>query len=299
MGIVCGCEDPPIDFHPPRDDAGGNRLPALPYPDTYERQLAKAIRPIVVMLAEETRGLIEQLDRFTVEDARRMTAARAKALREKLEEMADRVAARWTEESIIRAVKAPELVAGVDGLNQHATLEQLAKAVSLSPLEIPPDSVAFVRAADGSFSEAKAERWARANVKLITAMADDHLERVAEITSEAVRVGSRAEVVAARLRDTIGIASRKAKAIARDQIATLQGQVVQARQTRIGVERYRWRTVGDSRVRTAHRQREGQIFSWGQPPPDGHPGAPINCRCYAEPVLDDVLAAVSRGAKTS
>lgn len=302
MAVVCGCVDPPIDFDARDDAPAGPRLPILPYPDTYERQFASSMRPIVKSLREATDDLIDQLDRYSeTEDApaRRMTKARAAALREKIEAMADAIAARWTSEAIIRAVKPAELVAGVDGLNQRATLEQLAAAVSLSPLELPPDAVAFVRAADGSFSEAKAERWARSNVKLITAMCDDHLERVADITREAVRVGSRASVVAARLQEATGISARKAKGIARDQIATLQGQVTQARQTRLGVERYRWRTVGDSRVRTAHRQRDGKIFSWDKPPPDGHPGTPINCRCYAEPLLDDVLAGVARGAKTS
>ena len=104
--------------------------------------------------------------------------------------------------------------------------------------------------------------------------------------------GSRAEVVADRLREGTRITARKATMIARDQIASLQGQVAAARQTRLGVERYRWRTVGDARVRTAHQLREGQIFAWDKPPPDGHPGAPINCRCYAEPVLEDVLNAL-------
>ena len=101
------------------------------------------------------------------------------------------------------------------------------------------------------------------------------------------------------VRRATGISARKAKGIARDQIATLQGQVTQARQTRLGVKRYRWRTVGDARVRTTHRQREGEIFSWDRPPPDGHPGAPINCRCWAEPVMDDVLSDIARGAETT
>ena len=306
LPVVCGCVSPGIDFDARDDARSGPRLPVLPYPDTYERQLARNIRPLVDMLREETAALAENLGRYSeVEDGaradgpRRMSKAKAAALRAAVEAMADRVAARWTEAAIVRTVKAEALVTGVDNMNQRATLAQLAKAIELSPLEFPPEAVAFVRAADGSFSEAKADRWARENVKLISKMADDHLDRVAKITREAVRAGSRAEVVAGALREATGISARKAKGIARDQIATLQGQVTQARQTRIGVKRYRWRTVGDARVRTTHRQREGEIFSWDRPPPDGHPGAPINCRCYAEPVLDDVLADISRGAKTT
>ena len=64
------------------------------------------------------------------------------------------------------------------------------------------------------------------------------------------------------------------------------GQLEDLRST-LMMQGRRWRTVGDSRVRTAHRAREGQIFAWDKPPSDGHPGQPINCRCYAEPIIPD------------
>ena len=46
--------------------------------------------------------------------------------------------------------------------------------------------------------------------------------------------------------------------------------------------RYVWRSVHDVRVRDAHAAREGQIFTWGNPPEGGHPGEDYNCRCWAE-----------------
>ncbi len=45
---------------------------------------------------------------------------------------------------------------------------------------------------------------------------------------------------------------------------------------------YIWRTVGDSRTRSEHADREGKIFRWTNPPEDGHPGEPFGCRCWAE-----------------
>lgn len=49
-------------------------------------------------------------------------------------------------------------------------------------------------------------------------------------------------------------------------------------------EQYIWRTVKDSDVRPAHAVREGQTFSWANPPEGGHPGEDYNCRCWAEAV---------------
>ena len=47
---------------------------------------------------------------------------------------------------------------------------------------------------------------------------------------------------------------------------------------------YIWHTRQDDKVRSSHAAREGQVFAWGSPPDDGHPGEPFNCRCWAEPV---------------
>lgn len=283
-GFLCGEECPEYGDAAP---ASGPRLPATPYPDSAERAYAAALAPLIKDLRAVTGALVEGLDRYTVEDAARMT--RSAALAGKLAELRDRVLERWETSSIIRKIPLGDYVEGVDAINRRATFEQLTKAIELSPLDLPPDSVAWVKASDGSFSAAKSVSWAKSNARLIRSIAAGHLDRVADVVAEGVRVGSRAEVVAGRLREGVQISARKAKSIARDQIATLQGQVVAARQTRLGIAKYRWRTVGDSRVRTAHRAREGQIFEWAKPPPDGHPGQPINCRCYAEPVLDDIL----------
>ncbi len=48
---------------------------------------------------------------------------------------------------------------------------------------------------------------------------------------------------------------------------------------------YIWRTVGDEKVRGNHRAREGQSFSWEDPPEGGHPGEDYNCRCWTEPIV--------------
>lgn len=53
---------------------------------------------------------------------------------------------------------------------------------------------------------------------------------------------------------------------------------------------YIWRTVGDSKVRSAHAERNGKTYSWDDPPEGGHPGEAPNCRCRAEDVKQDCEA---------
>ena len=59
------------------------------------------------------------------------------------------------------------------------------------------------------------------------------------------------------------------------------------RQLNAGIRRYIWRSRDDGRVRDGHRDYDDRIFSWDDPPPDGHPGEAFGCRCIAEPVADN------------
>lgn len=91
----------------------------------------------------------------------------------------------------------------------------------------------------------------------------------------------------------------EAKRLARDQTSKINTAITRARNEEVGVEEYIWRTVGDirvvgtpgglytkpNRVHGNHYERNGKTFRWDSPPPDGHPGWAINCRCWADPVI--------------
>ena len=55
----------------------------------------------------------------------------------------------------------------------------------------------------------------------------------------------------------------------------------------MGIKQYIWSTSGDERVRDSHAENDGKIFSYDDPPPTGHPGDEINCRCVAIPYFGD------------
>jgi SPP1 gp7 family putative phage head morphogenesis protein len=83
-----------------------------------------------------------------------------------------------------------------------------------------------------------------------------------------------------------GTLEGRAKVIARDQINKLNGQLNEARQRNIGIDRWIWRTSRDERVRDEHAALDGQTFTWNDPPSEGIPGEPVQCRCVAEAVID-------------
>ncbi len=127
------------------------------------------------------------------------------------------------------------------------------------------------------------------NVSLITKMTQTEMDTISEMVLRNVQKGLRYEELSREIEKQMDISRNRADLIARDQVEKLNGQLSQLRQQSIGGKRYIWRTAMDERVRSEHEDREGKEFSWDDPPDDGHPGEPINCRCYAEMIFDDIL----------
>ena len=129
----------------------------------------------------------------------------------------------------------------------------------------------------------------RENVSLITSLHERYFDRVEKDVREAFARGTHPNDLAELFVDRDGMAERDARRIARDQIGKLSGQLNEERQKAIGLTSYIWRTANDARVRKDHQDRDGQEFKWSNPPFDGHPGQPINCRCFSEPVFTPLL----------
>jgi SPP1 gp7 family putative phage head morphogenesis protein len=139
------------------------------------------------------------------------------------------------------------------------------------------------------------------NASLITEMTDTAISRVQKDVMLGFSQGVRHEEIAKTISDYIdplnGTIRSRARLIARDQVNKLNGQLTELRQSELGITRYVWRTVNDERVRESHAALDGKIFSWSEPPAEGNPGEPIQCRCYAEPVLSDLLESVNSPAE--
>ena len=138
------------------------------------------------------------------------------------------------------------------------------------------------------------------NSNLIKSNNAAFLSNVENLTFDGMRRGLRHEEIAnqilARNKTELGKASsfkkakNRANLIARDQINKLNGNLIELRQKNAGVKRYIWRTNIDGRERATHNDWNGQTFTWAKGSPIGtHPGDEIQCRCYAEPDLSDLL----------
>lgn len=143
--------------------------------------------------------------------------------------------------------------------------------------------------------------FVRENVALIRSVESEFFGRLEADLVLALSQGARWEQLAGVIQKRYQVSGRRAALIARDQMGSLNAKLNQQKLKEVGVSRYRWRNSQDERVvgnpsglypegndkHGDHWEREGQIFSWADPPHDGHPGEPIQCRCHAEPVWDD------------
>lgn len=140
---------------------------------------------------------------------------------------------------------------------------------------------------------ALADAWVRQNTGLIR-MAGPLQRRIEAAIREPLNQGLRVEQMADLLQGQFRIERRRAELIARDQTLKLAGQLQKHRQTQAGIARYTWTTSDDERVREDHADLDGQVFSWDDPPVVDqrtgrreHPGGDYQCRCTADPYLED------------
>jgi SPP1 gp7 family putative phage head morphogenesis protein len=149
----------------------------------------------------------------------------------------------------------------------------------------------------GEGIEAQLQAAVQRNVLLVRGLASDVAKRLEAKLLDALTKGLAKREIEKIIVAEFGIARRRAGIIARDQAASFNGDLNRIRQQAMGVTEYVWSTSMDERVRgnpdgkypnarPSHWDREGKTFKWSNPPSDGHPGQPINCRCTARAVIE-------------
>ncbi len=134
------------------------------------------------------------------------------------------------------------------------------------------------------------------NVGLIKSIPDQYLERVRSIVNTNVRAGLRPSAMIPQLVNQFGVTERRARFIARDQTAKVNGDLAEKRQIDAGFAWFQWDDSDDERVREEHREIANRVTAYGKGIyrwdnlPLGKDGEPIKpgyeygCRCVARPV---------------
>lgn len=135
----------------------------------------------------------------------------------------------------------------------------------------------------------------RTQVELITSLPLEAAQRVHKLTLQGLETGTRASEAAKEIMRSGHVCESRAMLIARTETARTASALVEARSLYVGSDGYIWRTVRDNDVRKLHRRLEGKFIAWSKPPVAGsngetaHAGQIYNCRCWPEPVLQDIV----------
>jgi SPP1 gp7 family putative phage head morphogenesis protein len=132
----------------------------------------------------------------------------------------------------------------------------------------------------------------REQVTLIKSLPLEAGLRVHELTKEAIVGGRRFEEIVPEIWASGEITVNRARLIARTETARTGSVLTQTRAEHVGSDAYIWRTAEDEAVRPDHRDLNGKVFKWSEPPISNkangarsHPGQIYNCRCYPQPIL--------------
>jgi SPP1 gp7 family putative phage head morphogenesis protein len=171
--------------------------------------------------------------------------------------------------------------------NKRETSRILQSAIGIDPIAAEP------------WMAGQMSAFRKENVSLIKSLIGDQLSDIETILQRGQRRGIQVRVLREQIQKKFDVSKSKADLLARDQTNKLNGELTQLRQESLGIKEYIWRTSGDDRVRQMHIDLDGTRQKWSDPPvtnPAGdrnHPGFDYQCRCYSEPIVEELLKAAS------
>jgi len=167
-----------------------------------------------------------------------------------------------------------------EGYNRRVFVEAINRAIGVNLSNIVKKESVRVRL----------EESVTQNVQLIRTIPEQYLGRVEQIVKLGFSAGDDFFSIRRSILEIGQSTEKRARLIARDQVAKLNSTLAAQRQQDVGITEYIWSTSGDERVRPTHAANEGKIFSWSSPPLEtGHPGEDIQCRCVAQPNFSQLL----------
>ncbi len=149
------------------------------------------------------------------------------------------------------------------------------------------DITALIGAND---TDALVKNIVKRNVTLIADLSDQTRSRIEQAVINGQINGTSKTQLKKELNEILGKQAKRGDLIASDQMEKLSSELTSFRASQAGLRYYRWRTQGDSRVRSHHAALGGTVQDTQDPNSGDNgmmPRIPIRCRCWAEWLLDN------------
>lgn len=271
----------------------GKTVPA--YPITAEREFRRITNGYMKLLNQVLReNLPAMMNAYKKERHGDSRFDDSRDLDSEVRQMIQKMSAEL--EKLLAQYGLDEQVRKISTITQNTSLREWKRAVKQS-LGIDLTTDYF----KGDFYKEAIERWVSQNILMIKSLPTETLGNIRQIILDSYMKGKPIRQIQKEIQEEYNVSKRKAAALARDQVATLNAQITKLQQQDAGCKKYRWSSSKDSRVRECHAELDGKIFSWDDPPEMWyetksrgrvytgrfcHPGEDFLCRCVAIPVFD-------------
>ncbi len=256
------------------------KIPITRFPDAATVTYSRALRKMVGELGDETIALFEKyiepelaIRQDSQEFSNDGLFDSLKKMLKSLKNKAKKVFAPGKNERV-----AQTFINSVNRFNRHNLEQQMrVKEINLATNEtwLP------------SFLKSKIKD----NVGYIETIEVEYFADIEEIVNAGVEKGSSIKEIRQQLMARVEVTQNRAQFIAIDQAGSILGQMTAKRHQNIGIERFKWLTSKDERVRETHKELNNEVFPYSDPPEvNGRiviPGEDYRCRCVAIPVFDD------------
>ena len=137
-----------------------------------------------------------------------------------------------------------------------------------------------------------AEEWGENLDLYIKDWTKENILKLRDEVSRNTYDGQRAENLVKLIQKNFKTSKNKAKFLARQETSLLMSKYQEQRYRSLGLEKYVWSTAGDERVRDEHKELNGKVIEWANPPITddkgnrNHAGEDYGCRCIAVPIVE-------------
>ena len=166
-------------------------------------------------------------------------------------------------------------------------------------------NVKHLNVIEPELSESQKEEIARSytnNMRFyIKNFESEHIPEMRRKIQEYVLQGYRLDKIEKLIKQEYPKVAYKAKFLAQNETSIMLAEYKRVTYQEMGFDKFIWRTITDGRERELHKELNGKIFRYDNPPvidertgQRGLPGETYNCRCDAIPYRDDNLLIKTR-----
>jgi SPP1 gp7 family putative phage head morphogenesis protein len=246
----------------------------------FNAALGRQLRSIGAIFNKQTK--VFKMETSKVPDSIRIIAAQKQA---HAREMSEKI-----ELELNKIQEALPQVVDQTSVNYVKTIDRttndfkkLYKAIEVSPEE------------SQDFKDKQNKEYSQRIKPYIKDWAEKEILQLRQDVSDNANKGYRFDHLIKTIQKRYGSSKSKAKFLARQETALFMSSYRKNRFVSAGIKQFKWSTSGDSRVRDDHKNLNGRIFDYANPPiidtatgQHGLPGQGFGCRCVDIAILGGV-----------